>query len=1325
MTGPRRVADLSEPGQKLARLVPQIYLSRDAAIADRPLLRLLDVLAGPLADLEAAAATALDDHFVERARGSVLRLLAELVGARLLGTDERTNRGVVAATVRWRRRKGTMATLEEVLRTTTGWATEVDEASRSLLATQDLDDQLPFRGATTDLGDPIALADPLSRRERAGSPEGPASDTGAEMDVRGQLRRLGAADALRPAVSPRTLDLDGWVRPERVVVRTSRLLAREVDQQEVVHVVPVAHRDDPAGTPQRFVGVSLDPRGVQLDQQGRPVPFPLAGVRVSGERPVAVPSGLSEPDGAGPNGAGRLVVDVLSPTALAMDTAAADHDLLTLFVDDVTLVGGRDAGPVPQPLPYQPPGVLAVLRFADARRPSPGERWQLDLAALDRLAAVAAGPADPSAPPATEAGADNPVVLRATVGPGDPGTATVTSAGGLDRAGARLALRVQRLRGAGYQRGTGPGRDWTVMAGPTLRGRPVGPVVEVTGLPEVLLVRVERGEETGLDLARLRPDAVTPAWDLVPLDLPGLALDRLGDVADEGALLVAAGGDDVVLVAGPADHGDATALGVWRVDAPGAAAGPGAALAGTRLDGGGAAPAERVLAAACLAGGVLWLAGGQDRRAATPAILADLWSIPVALGPPRAWTRHRTRHAPARVGARLLASAGALVLVGGADRPGELAGTVHTVDPAAARPVWTDLPPLPVEVGRPGVLWARHDGPDLEVVAWADRSRPRTLRLVAGERAWTDAGLDAGTPPNPPADDAAVFAGARLVVAGPVPLPPSEVVLSVAGRGHLAFLPALDPPDGGVDLLLLETDGSTARWLPPGTGRDVDLRLGAGREEPYLRRTAPGSRIGVPGRLGWRPLGLRQHSLGPWDGPLALDLDGVVGLDPRLGRVLVPREVVAGGRLSASYRIGRAEAIGAGFAPAARAIPDDWQEPPDPVDPARFVPALAPDVDPSLPGGPVAPTALLLPVRAGETIAGVPCVARPQDGVLADAPLIGLGRRAHVITVPGSPRLEPATLTIAEGDVLSMSGAAAGAVAHVAAEDGVSLRLQERLAAGERPDAGPRWFLSGLSTDGAVEVLVTAGLVDIRWCDLAPPRRDDAAPRTGVRVAGAGSASMPWRPPPVIGSGDPDEVGAGAAGSSLTIRLIGCLVGRLEVPSWARVIAAGCTFDAGSGGFDGAGGEAISAAGATLRLRHCTVRGAVRAGVLQASSCLLRGRVECDDADHSWLRHSGIDASTGTGSGFAAPVRYACVEGPIDLAATSATDPRYLVPTDANRPSLLTIGERGLQPGAHGRRARGLSELTGRTTDFLPLGLVPHHLDRAAADVWRMNRRLV
>ena len=167
---PQSASDLSPAAAELARLVPSVYLARNEEVPGRPLLTLLEVVAAQLTSLDRAATALLDDRFVERASTTALRLLADLVGARLRGDDARIRRAVVARTLHWRRRKGTLATLEEVLTFTSGWPAEVDEAYRSILLDQDLALPQPWRG-------------PHGRALGPGQPGRPADATGPQRPV--------------------------------------------------------------------------------------------------------------------------------------------------------------------------------------------------------------------------------------------------------------------------------------------------------------------------------------------------------------------------------------------------------------------------------------------------------------------------------------------------------------------------------------------------------------------------------------------------------------------------------------------------------------------------------------------------------------------------------------------------------------------------------------------------------------------------------------------------------------------------------------------------------------------------------------------------------------------------------------------------------------------------------------------------------------------------------------------------------------------------------------------------------------------------------------
>ena len=144
---------------------------------------------------------------------------------------------------------------------------------------------------------------------------------------------------------------------------------------------------------------------------------------------------------------------------------------------------------------------------------------------------------------------------------------------------------------------------------------------------------------------------------------------------------------------------------------------------------------------------------------------------------------------------------------------------------------------------------------------------------------------------------------------------------------------------------------------------------------------------------------------------------------------------------------------------------------------------------------------------------------------------------------------------------------------------------------------------------------------------------------------------------------------------------------------------------------------AIAAPGATVRLRHCTVHGGIQAGRLGATSSVLAGRVVCDRPDQSWARYSVI------APGGRPPLLYRSRTQPVSFSSLDPMSPYHLALAENNATGTSTAAERGLTPGAHADRARAEHELTVRTEDFLPLALVPHHLDRTAEDLRRAHRR--
>jgi hypothetical protein len=1267
------LATMTPEGRQLATLLPAVLVDTDADEPGRPLLRLLEVLAGPLATLERAVDRLAADPFVALASPEALPLLAELVGARLLGDDVVTNRRVVASTIGWRRRKGNLATLEQVLSQTTGWPVEADEGFRSLLVTQDVTTVLPSRGWTTLLWDPIAVADPLTRRsrrhERHPSPALDAPSEGEDVDA--ALRRLGAADSLGLAASPRTVDLAGWARPDGVVVRSSRVAVAERDEVVLPPAQPVAST---AGGP-ALIGLRLDPGGADGPLAGRvlpdAVPEPL-GLTPVHERPPPAPS--------------RRRPELLTPTDLAADPVVVEEgDVVRLSIDGVPLIG-RDASATPGPLAYHPPGGEAVLRFADGGRPAPGESWTLAVAAVTHPGDIGATLA--SAAPSTDPGEPNPVVLTARAS-ASSATLDATAASTTAIAGAQVALRAVRSIGMDTTWHRVTDGTWTRRAVPRPPGTPVSgdAVVTVGGQPLVVRLLLD-GDD--LLLGRRPPDGTV--WEAVPL---GAAAGGQG--VDEGRLEPGPGtilvpeGESLVLL-GPRPDGD---VGAWRLDAL-----TSALVTVTVIDGDSPRrPSPRVAAAACVLGDAVFLHGGQ--RHGQP--LRDLWQLDLAGARAGTWVLRRVREQKARSGGALLPHGSGLVRIGGAGDGAGLSAAVVRIDLSATRPRWAPLPELPLHgTGLPGTLHARPvAGGAIEALVWSDRVAPELMVLAPGAAGW-HTGPPEPAAPNPPAEGEVVAVADDLHVTGPPPLPDSEVVLTVGGRSHLAFLPSLDPhPADQALVLLLDRSGSSERWYPPGVPARPSLRLGRNRDTaPILHRRAPDApRIGAAGRLRWTPLTVRQAVLDGWDAPLALGVDDQVLLDPRLGRAVVHPHlggVRPGGStpsFSASYHVARGSGIGAGFVPPGAALPARWHEPPDVDDEDRFVLPVPPEL-PDADGASTATTLAVGPPGWRWGPDGAREVETRLDDALEALALLPPGE-ARLVGVIGSPRLPATTGVLREGATTSIVARERGGYPYVVPDGhGVSLSLLERGAPGALSDLGPRLFVTGLALGGALELAFTTGEVDLRWCDLGL-----TVGELGVRVAGGGHDTGLLRSTP--------------AATTLTLRLYGCQVAGLDVPSWVQVIAAGCTFDAGD-----RRALAIAAAGARLRLRDCTVRGEVHAGVLEATSCAFAGALRCDRPDLGWLRRCVTPTTEQR-----RPRSWRSVDVELSFAEGRPTWPHYLVLDDNNDEAVLTAGEGGCPPGAHADRGRALTELTARTGDFLPLGLQAYHLDRSRQDTHRMGRR--
>src|SRR5258706_1326405 len=174
---------------RLYELMPVIYRLRDAEQA-YPLRALLRVITEQVDVVEQDIAQLYDNWFIETAQDWAVPYLGELIGYRPvhdagepgdpnLAQAAARNRILiprrdVANTIRYRRRKGTLALLETLTNDVAGWPTRAVEFFKLLGWTQNIDHQHPDRARTVDVRDGEAL-DVLN---------GPFERIGHTVDVR-------------------------------------------------------------------------------------------------------------------------------------------------------------------------------------------------------------------------------------------------------------------------------------------------------------------------------------------------------------------------------------------------------------------------------------------------------------------------------------------------------------------------------------------------------------------------------------------------------------------------------------------------------------------------------------------------------------------------------------------------------------------------------------------------------------------------------------------------------------------------------------------------------------------------------------------------------------------------------------------------------------------------------------------------------------------------------------------------------------------------------------------------------------------------------------
>lgn len=138
--------------ERLYNLLPALYRQVDTSY-NQPLRALMAILEGEYQLLENDMGAIYDNWFIETCDLWVIPYIADLLGVRHLQDVKQipSQRRLVANSIAYRRRKGTMAALEQAIRDATGWYARGVEFTNLLAITQHVSHTEPDRGRTVDV----------------------------------------------------------------------------------------------------------------------------------------------------------------------------------------------------------------------------------------------------------------------------------------------------------------------------------------------------------------------------------------------------------------------------------------------------------------------------------------------------------------------------------------------------------------------------------------------------------------------------------------------------------------------------------------------------------------------------------------------------------------------------------------------------------------------------------------------------------------------------------------------------------------------------------------------------------------------------------------------------------------------------------------------------------------------------------------------------------------------------------------------------------------------------------------------------------------------
>ncbi len=152
---------MSANSDRLYDLLPPLYRQRDAAQGE-PLRQLLQVITAQVNLVESDISQLYENWFIETCDDWVVPYIGDLIGHRavhgsMTAAKTLVQRRDVANTIGFRRRKGTLALLEEVATAGTGWPARVVECARLVGLNQHLDHLRRDRGRTLEIYDAASL----------------------------------------------------------------------------------------------------------------------------------------------------------------------------------------------------------------------------------------------------------------------------------------------------------------------------------------------------------------------------------------------------------------------------------------------------------------------------------------------------------------------------------------------------------------------------------------------------------------------------------------------------------------------------------------------------------------------------------------------------------------------------------------------------------------------------------------------------------------------------------------------------------------------------------------------------------------------------------------------------------------------------------------------------------------------------------------------------------------------------------------------------------------------------------------------------------------